>query len=251
MGDSVGDSTGRFVNKVRHRLDELSDSDNSVVNDMGMKVGSGTNPVVSWKDKLLMGSDFQKVNTQKEDDFELLEVDAKKEIVNVKFQNDEDYLEALSRGLWTIFGHYLIVRLWTSTFTMDQDHLNSLMVWIRQPGLLEEDVPKRTSDGNHGKGASMQRRVGEEKFGPCIVVECRQRRNSRSGFKAKDASGDWKAEESRFIVLSENHEGMKDDGLNAIKYNEGNKDSRTVITYQILLVREKIVPLIKSKGFKK
>ncbi|MBA0792592.1 hypothetical protein Gohar_017080, partial [Gossypium harknessii] len=162
MGDSVGDSTGRFANKVRHRLDELSDSDDSVGNDMGMKVDSGTNPIVSWKDKLLMGFDFQKANTQKEDDFELLEGDAKKEIVNgiptitfsepvhqfitkqmaraalqvidfdndyfsMNFQNDEDYLEALSGGPWTIFGHYLIVHLWTPAFTTDQDHLNSLM----------------------------------------------------------------------------------------------------------------------------
>ncbi|KAK5826867.1 hypothetical protein PVK06_021800 [Gossypium arboreum] len=37
---------------------------------------------MSWKDKLLMGSDVQKANTQKEDDFKLLEGDAKKEIVD-------------------------------------------------------------------------------------------------------------------------------------------------------------------------
>ncbi|MBA0676537.1 hypothetical protein Goari_018012 [Gossypium aridum] len=154
MGNSVGDSTGRFANKVRHKLDERSDFDDSMGNDMGMKVDS-------------------------------------------------------------------------------------------------EDVPKRTSNGNHGKGTSMQRRVWEEKFGPWMVVVYRQRRNSRSGVKAKDASSDRKAEESKFTVLSENHEGMKDDGLNAIKDNEGNIYSRTVITYQNLLVREKTVPLIKSKGFKK
>ncbi|MBA0607083.1 hypothetical protein Godav_019444 [Gossypium davidsonii] len=284
MGDFVGDSTGRFANKVRHRLDELSNSDDSVGNDMGMKA-----------------------NTQKEDDFELFEGDAKEEIVNgiptITFseQNDDDYLEALSGGPWAIFGHYLIVHLWTSAFTTDQDHLNSLMVWIRQPGLPKglytksllkfieraiepitkidrntdnytmgqfvrlaiyidlgkpliskpEDVPKRTLNGNHGKGASMQRRVGEEKFGPWMVVEYRQRRNSRSGVKAKDTSGDRKAEESRFTILSKNHEGMKDDGLNAIKDNDGNRYSRTVIAYQNLLVKGKTVPLIKSKGFKK
>ncbi|PPD99584.1 hypothetical protein GOBAR_DD03382 [Gossypium barbadense] len=255
MGDSVGDSTGTFANKVRHSLDELLDSDDSVGNDMGMKVDL-------------------------EDDFELLEGDAKKEIVNgiptITFSepvhqfitkqmaraNDDDYLEALSGGPWTIFGHYLIPGLPkglytksllkfigrairpitkidrnTDNYTMGQFVRLVIYIDLGKPLISKpEDVPKRTLNGNHGKGASMQRTVGEEKFGPWMVVEYRQRKNSRSGVKAKDASGDRKAEESRFTVLSENHEGMKDDGLNAIKDNEGNIYSKTVIAYQNLLV---------------
>ncbi|MBA0580657.1 hypothetical protein Gorai_022866, partial [Gossypium raimondii] len=275
MGNSVGDSTGRFANKVRHRLNELLDSDDSVGNDKGMKVDS-------------------------EDDFELLESDAKKEIVNgiptitfsepvhqfitkqmakaalqvidfdnnyfsMNFQNDDDYLEMLSggpqsglpKGLYTksllkFIGRAIrpITKIDRNTdnYTMGQFVRLTIYIDLGKPLISKpEDVPKRALNGNHGKGASMQRTVGEEKFGPWMVVEYRQRRNSRSGVKTKDASGDRKAEESRFTVLSENHEGKKDDGLNAIKDNEGNRYSRTVIAYQNFLGNLENVTSIKSK----
>ncbi|KAA3454265.1 reverse transcriptase [Gossypium australe] len=269
MGDSVGDNTERSVKKVRRRPDEPPDSDDLVVNDMGMKVDSSTNPAMSWiltsrrrilrkkmilnflrvmpKRRLLMVSLLlHSQNRQFGGTKQALQViDLDNDYFSVKFQNDEDYLEALLGGPWTIFGHYLIVRPWTLAFTTDQDHPNNLMVWIRLPGLPEEstqihrkrnwaccakidrntdnctrgqfsrlamhidlgkllvskvnidgniqrveyespslvcfecgrfghtldscpqivqpeDVPKRTSDGNHGKGASTQGRANEE-----------------------------------------------------------------------------------------
>lgn len=70
------------MKKLRHKLDESSDLDDFVVNDREMKVDWVENQVVSWRDKLLMGSESQKVNTHKEDDFEFLDGDVKKEIIN-------------------------------------------------------------------------------------------------------------------------------------------------------------------------
>ncbi|MBA0776683.1 hypothetical protein Gotri_011648 [Gossypium trilobum] len=56
-------------------------------------------------------------------------------IVNDKY--DDKYLHAVSGGPWTIFGQYLTVRLWTPSFTTDQDFPTSLLVWIRLPRLSE------------------------------------------------------------------------------------------------------------------
>ncbi|MBA0838231.1 hypothetical protein Goarm_010309 [Gossypium armourianum] len=108
-----------------------------------------------------------------EEDFELLEGEAKKEIIDgilsisfservhqfiskcmartvplkviglendyfsVNFQDDDEYLHAVSGGPWTIFGQYLTVRPWTPSFTTDQDFPTSLLVWIRLPRLSE------------------------------------------------------------------------------------------------------------------
>lgn len=44
-------------------------------------------------------------------------IDLENDYWSVKFQNNEEYLDALSGGPWTIFGHYLNVRLWTPVFS--------------------------------------------------------------------------------------------------------------------------------------
>ncbi|MBA0632235.1 hypothetical protein Godav_001023 [Gossypium davidsonii] len=53
----------------------------------------------------------------------------------VRFQDDNEYLTAILGGLWTIFGHYLMVRPWTPGFSTDQAQPSNLMVWIRLPRL--------------------------------------------------------------------------------------------------------------------
>lgn len=64
-------------------------------------------------------------------------IDLENDYFSVKFRTDKEYLEALAGGPWTIFGHYLTVRPWTSTFSTDQIFPSSLLVWIRLPGLPE------------------------------------------------------------------------------------------------------------------
>ncbi|PPR99178.1 hypothetical protein GOBAR_AA21498 [Gossypium barbadense] len=65
-------------------------------------------------------------------------LDLENDYFSVKFHENEDYLAALSGGLWTILGQYLMVRPWTPTFMTDQSLPKNLMVWICLPGLLEE-----------------------------------------------------------------------------------------------------------------
>ncbi|KAK5810841.1 hypothetical protein PVK06_026158 [Gossypium arboreum] len=69
-------------------------------------------------------------------------LDLENDYFSVKFHENEDYLAALSGGLWTILGQYLMVRPWTPTFMTDQSLPKNLMVWICLPGLLEEMYSK-------------------------------------------------------------------------------------------------------------
>ncbi|KAK8534124.1 hypothetical protein V6N12_047521 [Hibiscus sabdariffa] len=53
----------------------------------------------------------------------------------VTFKLRADYLKALADGPWTIFGHYLTVHPWTSSFSTVTPYPTQVMVWIRLPGL--------------------------------------------------------------------------------------------------------------------
>ncbi|KAK5846349.1 hypothetical protein PVK06_002634 [Gossypium arboreum] len=64
-------------------------------------------------------------------------IDLENDYFSVKFQEDNVYLDALLRGPWTIFGHYLTIQSWTPAYSTDQVQPQNLMVWIR---LLE--LPK-------------------------------------------------------------------------------------------------------------
>ncbi|MBA0673243.1 hypothetical protein Goklo_023981 [Gossypium klotzschianum] len=57
-------------------------------------------------------------------------IDLENDYFSVKFQDDDEYLYALSGGLWMIFGHYLTVQSWTPSFSIDQHLPQSLLVWI-------------------------------------------------------------------------------------------------------------------------
>ncbi|KAK5819973.1 hypothetical protein PVK06_025013 [Gossypium arboreum] len=72
---------GRSIKKLRQRSTEPPDPDDLVVNDKGIKVNTNNVTTKLWKDKLL-GNTTTSMNTQKEEDFELLQWDAKKEIVD-------------------------------------------------------------------------------------------------------------------------------------------------------------------------
>ncbi|MBA0787302.1 hypothetical protein Gotri_024880 [Gossypium trilobum] len=146
----------RSTKKVKCRTDEPPDPDDPVVNEKGIRMDRVGIQPVSWKEKL-MGSASTGANVQQEEDFELDDGDVKAVIIDdnwrtnqpleiidlengyfsVKFQTDEEYLEALAGGPCTIFGHYLIMRPWTPAFSTDQPYPSSLLVWIRLPRLPE------------------------------------------------------------------------------------------------------------------
>lgn len=61
----------------------------------------------------------------------------------VCFQDDSGYLATISRGSWSIFGYYLMVRSWSPSFSINQSHMNNVMDWIRLLGLSEGMYTKR------------------------------------------------------------------------------------------------------------
>ncbi|PPE01761.1 hypothetical protein GOBAR_DD01200 [Gossypium barbadense] len=62
-------------------------------------------------------------------------IDLENDYFSVKFQEDNEYLDALFKGPWTIFGHYLTVWRWTPAFSTDQVQPQNFMAWIRLLGL--------------------------------------------------------------------------------------------------------------------
>ncbi|KAK5802615.1 hypothetical protein PVK06_030222 [Gossypium arboreum] len=64
-------------------------------------------------------------------------LDLKNDYFSVRFQDENEYITTISGGPWIIFGHYLMVRPWTRSFSTDQAFPNNLLVWVRLPGLLE------------------------------------------------------------------------------------------------------------------
>ncbi|PPD75509.1 hypothetical protein GOBAR_DD27570 [Gossypium barbadense] len=94
---SVGDNGRRSAKKVRWRSEDPPNPDNPIVNDK----------IYQFIAKCM--NDYFLVN----------------------FQDDDEYLHAVSGGPWTIFGQYLTVRPWAPSFTTDQEFPTSLLVWIK------------------------------------------------------------------------------------------------------------------------
>ncbi|CAI0436048.1 unnamed protein product [Linum tenue] len=62
-------------------------------------------------------------------------MDLNNETFLVTFNNDQDYLNALTGGPWVILDHYLIVHQWSPSFrTSDKPH-RSVVAWIQLPEL--------------------------------------------------------------------------------------------------------------------
>ncbi|CAI0421156.1 unnamed protein product [Linum tenue] len=62
-------------------------------------------------------------------------MDLNNETFLVTFNNDQDYLQALTGGPWEILDHYLVVHQWTPTFrTSDKPH-RSVVAWVQLPEL--------------------------------------------------------------------------------------------------------------------
>ncbi|KAL9450871.1 hypothetical protein AB3S75_012583 [Citrus x aurantiifolia] len=53
----------------------------------------------------------------------------------VSFGAEEDGEFVLTQGPWTIFGHYLTVQKWSPTFDCLSDKIETIVAWIRLPGM--------------------------------------------------------------------------------------------------------------------
>lgn len=78
-------------------------------------------------------------------------IDLENDYFSIRFQDDNEYLSALSGELWTIFGHYLTVRPWTPRFSIDQTHTSNLLVWIRLPWITGRYVQHELTE-SHWRG---------------------------------------------------------------------------------------------------
>ncbi|RYR66262.1 hypothetical protein Ahy_A03g012245 [Arachis hypogaea] len=50
-------------------------------------------------------------------------------------KDEDDYLHALTRGLWMVAGHYLIVPYWRPFFLESKKAVRKIAAWIRIPNL--------------------------------------------------------------------------------------------------------------------
>ncbi|MBA0628946.1 hypothetical protein Godav_023575 [Gossypium davidsonii] len=78
---AVDGPTGRSTKKVRKGLEESLNPVDPIVNDKGIKVASNKPQRASWKDKIL-GSSSEGERFQADEDIDLLEGDAKKEMLD-------------------------------------------------------------------------------------------------------------------------------------------------------------------------
>ena len=53
----------------------------------------------------------------------------------VKFDDMENYSNALLKGPWSIMGHYLTVHPWNPSFMTNDKDLSAIAAWVRFPGL--------------------------------------------------------------------------------------------------------------------
>ncbi|MBA0560963.1 hypothetical protein Golob_017830, partial [Gossypium lobatum] len=51
--------------------------------------------------------------------------------------NKDDYNDILTKGPWVIFRQYLTVRPWSLGFLVEQNEIDTQVVWVRLPGLSE------------------------------------------------------------------------------------------------------------------
>ncbi|KAH9751258.1 putative ribonuclease H protein [Citrus sinensis] len=62
-------------------------------------------------------------------------IDLENDYYLVRFGTEEDVEFALTQGPWTIFGHYLTVQKWSPSFDCLSDKIETVVAWIRLPGM--------------------------------------------------------------------------------------------------------------------
>ena len=66
-------------------------------------------------------------------EFQIVDMDNGYFLINLEDQ--EDYINALTKGPWTILGHYLTVQPWSSNFNLEENFPAEIVVWIRLPNM--------------------------------------------------------------------------------------------------------------------
>ncbi|MBA0847464.1 hypothetical protein Goshw_018408 [Gossypium schwendimanii] len=135
MSDRVlvsGGSLGRAAKKTRMRLNKPPDPNDPIVDEHRRTV-----IVKLFGRKISYHAMSNKLQVIWKTKQSLHVLDLENDYFFVRFQNENEYLAAILEGLWTIFAHYLIVRPWTRSFSIDQAQPNNLLVWVRLPDLPE------------------------------------------------------------------------------------------------------------------
>ncbi|XP_024039221.1 uncharacterized protein LOC112097863 [Citrus clementina] len=62
-------------------------------------------------------------------------IDLENDFFLVKFKTEDDAQYALTQGPWSILGHYLTVQQWSPRFDCSTETIDSVVAWIRLPGM--------------------------------------------------------------------------------------------------------------------
>lgn len=62
-------------------------------------------------------------------------IDLENDYFLVRFKSEGDVDFVLAQGPWTIMGHYLIVKPWNPHFDCSTEEIESVIAWIRLPGM--------------------------------------------------------------------------------------------------------------------
>ncbi|KAL4312881.1 hypothetical protein GQ457_01G027840 [Hibiscus cannabinus] len=74
------------------------------------------------------------ISDEKQPELQLIDMD--NEYFLVRFANEEDFVKVQFGGPWVVYGSYLTVQPWSRNFSINIDHLDKVMVWVRLPKLL-------------------------------------------------------------------------------------------------------------------
>ncbi|MBA0701489.1 hypothetical protein Goari_027295, partial [Gossypium aridum] len=213
------------MKKVRCRTNVPPDLNDPTVDENGQAVRDTNALKVSYKTKLLGTPSDQNACANMEKMFELQDGDVATEAIDgvssitfsnrvwalwslgnrfqlidlendfylVRFQDKDDFDKVLMSGLWVIFGHYLMERLWSSDFSIANNNLDKQVVWIRLPELSKGCYSKfllraigqfellfgassswvevaAGQNESEGKKLNLQNHVDDEPFGPYMLV---------------------------------------------------------------------------------
>ncbi|KAH9648713.1 DUF4283 domain-containing protein [Citrus sinensis] len=86
-------------------------------------------------------------------------VDLAQDYYLVRFSSERDVEYALTEGLWTVMGHYLIIQQWSPSFDVATNKIEKIVAWIR---LAEMNV--------HFYHKNIIRRLGEI-IGPVVKID--------------------------------------------------------------------------------
>lgn len=62
-------------------------------------------------------------------------MDLPRQFFMVRFENEEEYMEALTGGPWRVFGSYLMVQAWSPSFDPLSEEITTTPVWVRLANL--------------------------------------------------------------------------------------------------------------------